>query len=394
MPVQSTCPSCAHDQITVFYRVKKQPVNSVLIFDTREEALAYPCGEIALGFCLACGFVFNTLFDPALTRYSQKYEATQSYSPTFSAFARNLAQRLIDQYDLRNKTVIEIGCGQGEFLIDLCELGPNRGIGFDPAYIEGRVDLPANADITFIADFYSEQYSHYHGDLVACKMTLEHIPDTGAFIRMIRNAIGDRPETVVFFQVPNALHVFQTLSFWDVYYEHSSYFSPGALARLFRRCGLDVIRLATVYDGQYLNLEARPGTGNGTPPLEGEIDLPAIAEAVQHFAARVPEKLAAWRQVIDDLRAKGKRVIMWGGSSKTVSFLTTFDITNEIDYVVDINPHKDHTYLPGTGHLVVTPDYLHDHTPDVALVANPIYVPEIAADLARRGLSMELIPVA
>ena len=40
---------------------------------------------------------------------------------------------LIRRYDLRGKEVIEIGCGKGEFLSLLCEVGDNRGVGFDPA---------------------------------------------------------------------------------------------------------------------------------------------------------------------------------------------------------------------------------------------------------------------
>ncbi len=48
-------------------------------------------------------------------------------------------------------------------------------------------------------------------------MTLEHIIDTGAFIRSVRGAIGDRLDTTVCFQIPNGRYVFGDLAFWDVY---------------------------------------------------------------------------------------------------------------------------------------------------------------------------------
>jgi len=41
------------------------PVNSCILLRTREEALAYPRGDIALGFCGGCGFICNLAFDPA-----------------------------------------------------------------------------------------------------------------------------------------------------------------------------------------------------------------------------------------------------------------------------------------------------------------------------------------
>ena len=40
---------------------------------------------------------------------------------------------------LRGKDIIEIGCGKGEFLLLLCEMGNNRGTGFDPGFVSERI---------------------------------------------------------------------------------------------------------------------------------------------------------------------------------------------------------------------------------------------------------------
>ena len=95
----------------MFYEFEGVPVHSVLLLPTRGDAMDCPRGDIALGFCRACGFISNVAFDPSLHEYSSRYEATQAFSPTFNAFAHRLATRLIDQYDLHGKDVIEIGCG-------------------------------------------------------------------------------------------------------------------------------------------------------------------------------------------------------------------------------------------------------------------------------------------
>jgi hypothetical protein len=62
---------------------------------------------------------------------------------------------LIERYDLYGKDIIEIGCGQGEFLTLLCELGGNRGVGFDPAYISEHHESEAQDRVTSIKDFGS-----------------------------------------------------------------------------------------------------------------------------------------------------------------------------------------------------------------------------------------------
>jgi hypothetical protein len=346
-----------------------------------------------LGLCSECGFISNVAFDPSLQDYSHKYEATQSCSPTFNRFHRSLAQHLIDRYDLHGKEIIEIGCGQGEFLTLLCELGDNRGLGFDPAYDSQRGTAEVQDGVHFIPDYYSEKYAHYHGDFVVCKMTLEHILPTADFVSTVRRSVGDRHETIVFFQVPDVERILREQAFWDIYYEHCSYFGLGSLARLFRRCGFDVVDLWKDYDDQYLMIGARPSHGEISPPLAQEEAPEDMAREVARFEDLCRRKLAYWRGKVGDAQANGRRIVLWGGGSKAVAFLTTLQLKEEIQYAVDINPLKHGTFLAGGGQRVVPPSLLQQHVPDVVIVMNPIYVEEIRQNLAQMGLEPDLVAV-
>ena len=393
MSMSQVCLNCGASGMSVFYELKNVPVHSVLLLPTREEALNFPKGDIALGFCHTCGFIANVTFDPGLHEYSSRYEGTQGFSSIFNAFHRRLATRLIERYDLHDKDIIEIGCGKGEFLTMLCELGDNRGVGFDPAYVSERNQSGAKDRITFIKDFYSEKYGNYHGDFVCCKMTLEHIQPTADFVSTVRRSIGDRSGTIVFFQVPDVTHILRDLAFWDIYYEHCSYLSLGSLARLFRKCGFDVIDLWKDYDDQYLMIEARPGNGRSRPVLAQEDDLEGLTRAVAYFAENYPHKLDAWQRDLQEIKQSGRRAVIWGAGSKGVAFLTTLKIQDEIEYAVDINPYKHGTCMAGTGQQIVAPEFLREYRPDVVIVMNPIYCSEIQRDLNRMGVTAELMPV-
>ena len=93
-----------------------------------------------LAVCANCGFIFNSAWDPQSTIYSDQYEETQGFSPTFNTFNRAIAEELVNSYDIRGKTVLEIGCGKGEFLSLICKLGGNRGIGYDPSGVKQTTD--------------------------------------------------------------------------------------------------------------------------------------------------------------------------------------------------------------------------------------------------------------
>jgi len=399
-PVSHPCPSCGQSDMLVFYEVEGVPVNSVLLVSSRQEALDFQRGDIRLAVCPACGFIANIAFDEALTQYSARYEATQGYSPTFNKFHRALAQELIDRYDLHGQDVIEIGCDKGDFITMLAEMGNNRGVGFDPAYVPGRHPSPAADRLTFIADFYGEKYTDYHADFICCKMTLEHIPNVGEFIATIRRSIGDRPDTTIFFQIPNARYVLCDVAFWDIYYEHCSYFTKGSLARLFRQAGFEVRDLWTAYDDQNLMIEARPASAPSPSGREstaedhaapGEESAAETVDMVRYFVEHYGAKRNQWRAALAEWQAAGKRVVLWGGGSKGVAFLTTLGQSiDDIAYAVDINPIKHGTFMAGTGQEIVAPEFLREYRPDVVVIMNPVYRAEVTADLSALGLSPQI----
>ncbi len=389
--MKHSCPNCKNCDMTPFYEVHQVPVHDVLLMESRKEAVNHPRRDMKLAFCPFCGFISNCIFDPEIHEYSAKYEETQGFSGTFSQFHQALAQQLIDKYHLYNKKILEIGCGKGEFITLLCELGNNRGYGFDPAFVPERNPDRHNL-VEFVTDYYSEKYSHYSADMVCCKMTLEHIAETFDFVEMVRNAIGEDHSTIVFFQMPEALSIFTNLAFWDIYYEHCSYFSRVSLGHLFEATGFRILNLQAVFDGQYLTIEAKPtlrGSNHGN--IYGS--RKSILQVVKYFRKRVHDHQEQWKNLIDSYHRHHKKVILWGGSSKSVAFLTSLNITEEIEYVVDINPYKQGYFMPGSGQEVVSPSFLREYKPDMIIVMNPVYLEEIHQDLKQMNLSPDILPV-
>jgi SAM-dependent methyltransferase len=388
-----TCPNCLTGELKVFHDVHNVPVHSVLLMPSRDIAMQYPKGDIKLGCCGNCGFVSNTAFNPTVHEYSTQYEETQGFSSTFRAFHSRLAASLIEKFDLRDKTVVDIGCGKGEFLTLLCEMGGNHGIGFDPAFVKERNPAPEGLDIKFVQDFYSDKYSDVQADFFCCKMTLEHIPDTADFIRIVRRAIGDKPNSIVFFQVPDLVRVLIDLAFWDFYYEHCSYFSAGSLSRVFREAGFEVLETWTDYDDQYLMITARP-CSEILPMSDLERNAPAVvAAAIAEFVPQQADRVDHWKQQLKDLRKSGGRAVVWGSGSKGVAFLTMLNFNEAIEYVVDINPYRQGKFMAGTGQQIVAPDFLREYKPDVAIAMNPVYGPEIQQELTRMGLATTVLAV-
>jgi len=388
----TSCPSCGAHDLEDVYEARGIPIHSCLLMASRQEALAHPTGDLAIGWCRACGFSCNRAFDPTAIDYSTQYEESQTFSPTFKAFSAELVERLIGTYDLRGKEVVEIGCGKGEFLMELCERGGNRGVGIDPAYVPGRGQWEAGERAHFLNELYSDQrHGGFGQDAIVCRHTLEHIAPTREFLRTVRRGIGSREDTLVFFELPDVERIYDERAFWDVYYEHCSYFTAGSLERLFLACGFEVLDSRKGYGDQYLLIEARPRPADAEPEFRVREDLAELGAKVKAFAVDVPRAIEGWRSLIRKEHREGRRVAIWGAGSKGVAFLTSVGLREEVDYAIDINPNKHGFFLPGTGHEVIMPASLCERPPDLVVIMNGIYQREIAEQLGEMGLTPHLL---
>ena len=390
-----TCPACAATGLRPVCSVARVPVNSCLMLDDHRSARAFPTGELRIAICPDCGFMTNTAFDARLTSYSTDYEESQGCSPRFREYMSDLSAKWVRRYDLTGRNVVELGCGKGEFLSSMIEAGVAHGTGIDPALRIDRVSPEIQERSTWIAKRFPDEHATLDADAVVCRHTLEHIGPVADWLRSIRAALGERTDTVVLFELPDALRVLQEGAFWDIYYEHCSYFTAGSLDALFRRCGFEPLDLRRTYDDQYLVIEARPVASPqgraGSAPVAPPDDLDDVLAAAGEFAARRDAVLSLWRRRISKVTATGGPVVLWGASSKAVAFLSMLeDDAAGISAAVDINPHKQNRYLAGSGHRVVAPSELTSIRPELVIVMNPTYLTEIAHDLDAMQLTTAL----
>ncbi len=375
---KNICTVCSSTYIVKLIYIHQVPVHCNLLWTTSYEALNAARGDIQLVFCKACGHIFNNLFDPVIMNYSQDYENSLHFSPRFQDYARSLAEYLIERYNLHNKDIIEIGCGKGEFLTLLCNLGENRGIGFDKSYVHERTENKDRERITFVQDYYSEHYKSYMADLICCRHVLEHTSSPSDFLKNLHQTISGRLDTTVYFEVPNVLYTLKDLSIWDMIYEHCSYFSSLSLTQLLTSCGFKVIELKENFGGQFLSVETVPVDDLTHSKSFSKDELKKMNQYVNEFTIKYRSKVKEWKRNLEKFVNKGTRVLIWGGGSKGVTFMNILNIQDEIKYVVDINPHKQDMFIPGTGQRIVSPEFLREHRPELIIVMNPIYVDEVS----------------
>jgi SAM-dependent methyltransferase len=388
---EGVCTVCAATDFLDFFVLRGIPAQDGVLWSTHEEALNAPRGDISLSLCLNCGYVGNRLFQPDLLRFVG-YNVSLEYSPLYQKFIGTLASRLVERYDLREKTILEVGCGNGFFLKTICTLGRNKGIGFDPSYVDvggSGVNAP---EILFIKDFYSERYAQHHGNLVCCRQVIDHLASPKAFLRMIRRLMGERGNSVAYFEVPNPERRFQLLVPWNVGYEHGSWFFPESFRSLVELSGFDVREISPCHDRDYLGIEAVPAPNCD---LKGRnafrVEIRQLADELKTLSDRFRETVSVWEERLRKIRSDHTRAIPWGAGERGIGFLNILNIRELMPFAVDINPERVGKYLPGTGQKVVPPEFLIDYKPELIVITNPTYQFEIQEQATRLGLTCDFL---
>jgi hypothetical protein len=106
---------------------------------------------------------------------------------------------------------------------------------------------------------------------------------------------------------------------------------------------------------------------------------------------------------VEDAKSKGSRIAAYGAAAKGSTLLNTAAFTtDEIDYVVDRNPHKQGRFMPGSRLPILEPGYVLDDRPDFLLLLAWNLRDEIINQMARvrdwgcqfvvPGPRLELVP--
>jgi SAM-dependent methyltransferase len=335
-------------------------------------------------------FDFNRFYDTALLHYDEHYDNSLSSSPAFQDYARKVVAQLIQNYGLERKRIVEIGCGGGDFLRELCDAGRNYGTGYDPSFAASADG--AGGTVKFIQDYYSETYSSEPVDFVCCRHVLEHVESPFEFLCSLRRWLANNDEVTLYFEVPNADFVFAGPGLWDIIYPHVCYFSLSALQLLFRRAGFEILRSGTSFGDQFIYIEARL---HGDRPifsaLTGTGESDHLRPPAEGFNERMQELMLAWSGYLQNTTREHARVAFWGAGAKGVTFLNLVPGASEIEHIVDSNTRKQGMYVPGTGQPISSPGHLRDYQPDTIIVLNPLYTREISSMLSALSLNSEVI---
>jgi hypothetical protein len=280
--------------------------------------------------CRACGHIFNVDFDVARIPYEDDSNLMYNSGHGWNDHIRQVSQHLRDNYEITDKTVVDIGAGDGLFLERFSEAScRNRCIAFEPG-IESESCIAVGLET--VADYFipERDIPRFNPDVLVCRHVLEHMERPREFVAELAYYARERRPLFVA-EVPCIDEAVRQGRFGDYLYEHVSNFTKTSFLAMFESAGWITSDLYTTYNHEVLVWIGRPNRGAFVAP-KPKPD---------------PQTVAALLKFI--LRGN-KSYAFWGGTGKGAAFLNACGIVE--GRVIDSDSRKAGRHVPGTGQLI------------------------------------------
>jgi SAM-dependent methyltransferase len=308
------------------------------------------------------------------------YSYFSSFSESWLRHASAFASQAISRFRLNEENkVIEIASNDG-YLLQYFQAEGIPGLGIEPA--ENVAEAARKKKIPTLARFFGTDLARQlatdgdQADLLIGNNVLAHVPDLNDFVAGMKLAL--KAGGTISMEFPHLLRLIEQNQFDTIYHEHFSYFSFCTVERIFRKHGLTIFDVEEISThGGSLRIYARHSdSANGQEDSRvSQLRQSEINAGIRdlktytNFEERVRETKRALLEFLIEVKRAGKSIVGYGAPAKGNTLLNYCGIGKDfLDYTVDLSPHKQNHFLPGTHIPIYDPGMLRKTKPDYILI--------------------------
>ncbi len=324
---------------------------------TKEQIASEKAITLDLYQCSKCGLV---QFDCEAVDYYKDVIRSGGYSTTMVELRRSQYSSLISKYNLEGKKILEVGCGQGEFLGVLKEFNVEAyGIENKADLVDKAREKGLNVVKGFITDETDPAKENGPYNAFLSFNFLEHQPDPNAMLSRIYDDLTD--DGVGLITVPSFEYIMQHDGYYEFIRDHIAYYTLETLEFLVNKNGFEVL------EREMINRDTLSIVVKKKQPH----DLSKIIQSYKNISDQFESLIGACHR-------NGERVAIWGASHQGFTIASSLKLGEKIEYIVDSAPFKQNKYAPGSHIPIVSPEYFSKNAVENIIIIAPGYSDEIA----------------
>jgi hypothetical protein len=327
------------------------PANSSRFFNDYLEAIAQPQGRLHLFWDNVDEIIINRDYVPELIRYDSQYctsvsaIGTEYTIPTLTYFDQVL------QFIKKSPVVVDIGCGQGEFVFELRRRDVDA-IGFDPVL---------RSSSSFLIPKFWEP-SDEVGDLYVMRCVLPHIQNPWKFLAQISMSA---PRALVLIEFQRVEWILEQQIWYQVSHDHVNLFSINDFIERYK-----VLDSGTFSNGEW-----------GWVLID-----PTVYKTYTHRERVMPENYSASfaelfnkkELFLSNLAKIDRPIAIWGAAGKGIVLAHAILERQAKIISIDADSHRWGSFLEGSGVEVFSPSAaLRLDKKTLILVCNPNHFDQV-----------------
>ena len=310
--------------------------------------------------CSGCGLV--QLNNTPVSYYKEAIRAAE-VSKEMKEFRTKQFKTFIEECNLDNQRILEIGCGRGEYL-KIMERLNNSSYGLE--FSKEAIDYCIKQNLK-VTEGYIEKEDHKikYGPFKAFFILnfLEHLPNINTVLRGIYNNLTE--DGVGLVEVPNFDMILEKKLFSEFMNDHLFYFTESTLRKVLSINGFEVINCSSVWYDYMISATVR------------KIQKMQIDEFHVH-----QNYIKAEIETYINKFNKGK-IAIWGAGHQALAVISLINLSDRIDYVIDSASFKQDKYTPSTYLPIYSPEKLIEEPVDAVIVMAASFSDEVANNLIK-----------
>ncbi len=308
------------------------------------------------------------------------YAYFSSYSKSWLAHAQAYTELMIERFGFNSNTqVIELASNDG-YLLQYFQAQGIPVLGVEPAANTAKVaiekGIPSLTKFFGVPTAKEMVDAQQQADLLLGNNVLAHVPNINDFVAGMKIVL--KPNGILTMEFPHLLRLIEKNQFDTIYHEHFSYFSFLTVEKIFAAHNLtlfDVEELPT--HGGSLRIYGKhndavfPNISERVTKLKSKEIAAGLGElhTYLNFGEKVKKTKHHLLKFLLAAKEDGKSIVGYGAPAKGNTLLNYCGISRDfIDYTVDLNPHKQGLYLPGTHIPILNPGKIRETQPDYILI--------------------------
>lgn len=266
-------------------------------------------------------------------KYFKEVIRSGKFSESMLNFRKKQFRNFVRKFNLKNKNIIEIGSGDGQYLNILKKFCKNSyGLEFSKKLIN-----KAKKDKLKIFKGYSEKnfiIKRKKFDAFICLSFIEHAPKLNDFLNNIYKNLNDDAVGIV--EVPNYEMIENKKLYFEFIPDHLNYFTKKTFKNALELNGFEVLELKINWY---------------------EYILTAIVKKNKNILINFGKEITKIKKSFINFKKKNnlKNICVWGAGHQSLTVLSITSIYKNIKYIIDSANFKQNKYSPGVGILVISP---------------------------------------